>query len=80
MGEIKSMLTLKDGRTSGIILPNERDTKIFINHLKDAMQEMIKKEKIERFSIVSKELAKNYDMSNLAKIYMNIFRVKTGAK
>lgn len=74
------MLTLKDGRTSGIILPNERDTKIFINHLKDAMQEMIKKEKIERFSIVSKELAKNYDMSNLAKIYMNIFRVKTGAK
>lgn len=80
VGEIKSMLTLKDGRTSGIILPNERDTKIFINHLKDAMQEMIKKEKIERFSIVSKELAKNYDMSNLAKIYMNIFRVKTGAK
>ena len=76
MGEIKSMLTLKDGRTSGIILPNERDTKIFINHLKDAMQEMIKKEKIERFSIVSKELAKNYDMSNLAKIYMNIFKVK----
>jgi len=75
-GEIKSMMTLEDGRTSGIILPNERDTKLFISHLKDAMQEMMKKEKREIFSSASKELAKNYDISNLAKKYMNIFETK----
>ncbi len=75
-GEIKSMMTLEDGRTSGIILPNERDTKIFISHLKDAMQEMMKKEKREIFSSASKELSKNYDISNLAKKYMNVFKVE----
>ena len=75
-GEIKSMMTLEDGRTSGLILPNERDTKIFINHLRDAMSEMMRKENREIFSSVSKELAKSYDISNLAKKYMNVFAAK----
>ncbi len=80
VGEIKSMITFKDGRRAGIILPNERDTKVFINHLKDAMSEMMKKDKREKFSSVSKELAKGYDILNLAKIYMNVFESKKEQK
>ena len=44
------------------------------------MLEMMEKEKRERFSSVSKELSKNYDISNLAKIYMNIFEIKLEQK
>ncbi|MBE3607085.1 glycosyltransferase, partial [Campylobacter sp. RM13119] len=73
VGEIKSMLTLKDKKISGIILPNERDTMVFINHLKDAMSKMMIKENRDNFSSISKELSKRYDMSSLAKKYMGIF-------
>ena len=74
LGEIKYMLTSEDGTVAGIILPYEKNIKLFINHLKSAMLEMLEKEKREQFSQVSKKLAKNYDMSKLAKQYMEVFK------
>lgn len=76
VGEIKSMLTSDGGDVAGIVLPHERDTELFINHLKNAMSEMMLEEKREEFSKISKELAKKYEISNLAKRYVEVFEKK----
>ncbi|MCK9236795.1 MAG: glycosyltransferase [Thiopseudomonas sp.] len=73
VGEIRSMLTAASGKIAGRVLPNERNTSVFIQLLADAMRELMDVEIRKELSCVSMQLAKNYAMDALAQKYIELF-------
>jgi glycosyltransferase involved in cell wall biosynthesis len=79
VGEIKSMLD-RDNEIAGIILPSIRNTDVFIEHLFNAMNEMLKEEKRIKFSQIAYNIGTTYRMDNLAKKYMEVFEKSNDKK
>ena len=80
IGEIKSMLTYDNYdsgttvNTAGIILPNLRNTKDFIEALADAMKEMLDPGIRNFYKEIAFNLSKKYSMNALSQEYTKIFQ------
>lgn len=74
IGEIRAMLTSDAGDLGGVLLPKQRDSKVFFSALERAMLTMLDADARTRAADVALELAVRYDLDQLTENYINIYK------
>jgi glycosyltransferase involved in cell wall biosynthesis/GT2 family glycosyltransferase len=79
IGEIERMIVRPEG-TAGLLIEYERDTALFADHLRAAMERMLDPSERRRFGADSAKLGSRYSMAVLAQDYATLYGKLTGIR